>query len=347
MARTRGGAFAAISLLTLALTGCGRLFPAPIERPKVGVIPPPATFIRVASWTRSDWNPTCVFLSHSGVLLVAEDSARVQYYTSLGYRGQAQPFNDIYSFGGLTRPVQIAEGAGHIFIADMGDGTAAHPMAVFEYDPVGALPFAPIKTIRDTSWVRIRGLAADEARTVYVSCDARVLVPQTPNPAVIDVQSLIYHYHANGLRDTTAEQGTGIGTVQGAGALAYKDGAIYAADTEKDWGQKIDAAGKNLGYFKVDGTEDGAPGPLKGPVGVAVDDSNYFYISDTGHGRVLRYYVDGTFNQVVNQNDTLNVAGANNLAHPGSVTVGLVSGRLYAYVADPFLHIINLYKFQR
>lgn len=347
MARTHCRSLAAIPMLALALVGCGRLFPAPLERPKVTPIPPPATFIRVASWTRPGWNPTCVFLSRSGVLLVAEDSARVQYYTSLGYRGQAQPFNDIYSFSGLTRPVQIAEGAGHIFIADMGDGSPAHPMAVYEYDPVGALPFAPIKTIRDTSWVKIRGLAADEARTVYVSCDARVLVPQAPNPAVIEVQSLIYHYRANGLRDTTAEQGTGIGTVQGASALAYRDGALYVADTDKDWGQKIDAAAKNLGYFKVDGTEDGAPGPIKGPVGVAVDDSNYFYISDAGHGRVLRYFVDGTFNQVVNQNDTLAVGGANNLAQPGSVTVGLVSSRLYAYIADPSLHIINLYKFQR
>ena len=121
-----GGAIAPAALaLSLFAAGCGGRFPEPVEHPKPPILQPPATFVRVATWTEPNWNPTSVYLTRSGILLIAEDSARVQNYGALGSRGAPQPLG-IFRFNGLLKPVQVAEGNVHVFVADMGDGPALH-----------------------------------------------------------------------------------------------------------------------------------------------------------------------------------------------------------------------------
>jgi hypothetical protein len=198
---------------------------------------------------------------------------------------------------------------------------------------------------QDPDWVSIRGLASDQLRNLYVSGDARVLISQPPNPDEIDIQTVVYKYappYRTAARDTVTEQGTGIGTVQNAHAIAWNDGMMYVTDTGKDWVQKLDATRKNYGLFKVDGTEaDSAATPFRGPQGVAADGQGYFYVVDTGNRRVLRYTVDGAFDQVVNQ------VGPDGMLAPVSASAGLVQSSLYLYVADPTAHLINVYRFQR
>ncbi len=332
--------------LAASASGCGRRFTEPVQRLKPPFIPPPATFILVASWTQPGWQPSSVLMTHSGILLVAEDSARVRNYSSLGEHGQPVPV-DIYRFNGLVKPVHIAEGNSHVFVADMGDGSPANPIRVFEFDPSQGLnaPMDAVSTLQDPSWVTIRGVASDAQRNLYVSCDARVLVSQPPNPDEVDTQTVVYRYrppYSPAVRDTVAEQGTGTGTMQNAHEICYSDGKLYVTDTGKDWVQKLDATRKNFGLFKVDGTEaDSAATPMRGPQGVAADGQGYFYVADTGNRRVLRYTVDGAFDQVVNQ------VGPDGMLAPVSVSAGTVQSSLYLYVADPTAHIINVYRFQR
>ena len=73
----------------------------------------------------------------------------------------------------------------------------------------------------------------------------------------------------------------------------------------------------------------------------------HFYVSDTGNRRVLRYNLDGSFDQVVNQTDTLTVGEADSLVAPGSISAGTIQSKLYLYVADPAAHLVLLYRFQR
>ncbi|MBI5836101.1 MAG: hypothetical protein HZB25_02540 [Candidatus Eisenbacteria bacterium] len=330
--------------LAAAATGCSRRFTEPVQSPRQPYIPPPATFIQVAGWTQPDWNPTCVLLTHSGILLVAEDSARVQNYAALGVNRQAFRVNT-YRFDGLVRPVQVSEGGGHIFVADLGDGTRNNPVAIKGFNPALGLddPMAVQFSVSDTDWVRIKGITADLQRNLYVSCDAKVTVFQPPNPAEVDTQAVIYRYRAPAytVRDTVAEQGTGIGTVEDAHAIVFGGERIYVADTGKDWAQQLDPIRKNLGYFKVDGSEADTVGTLRGPLGVAVDEGGYFYVVDTGNRRVLRYFQDGRFDQVVNQ------VGPDGMLGPVSASAGLVQANLYIYVADPLSHRVNVYRFQR
>jgi hypothetical protein len=332
---------ALLGALAAAGTGCGHRFTEPVQTPRPPYIPPPLTFILVSNWIQPGWQPTCVFMTHSSVLLVAEDSARVQQYTSLGNSGSAVRATD-YQYNGLIKPVQVTEGNAHVFVADMGDAT--HPIRVVEFDPSRSLTgiLEPVSSFTDPAWVRIKGLTSDAQRNLYVSCDATVTVYQPPNPPETDVQSTIYRYpppYSAAVRDTVAEQGTGIGTVVDAHAVAYNDGKMYVADTGKDWAQQLDPTRKNLGFYKVDGSE--TDSTLKGPLGVAVDNEGYFYVSDAGNRRVLRYELNGTFNQVVNQ------SGTDGMLAPASVTVGTIQAKLYLYVADPASNRINVYRFQK
>jgi len=238
-------------------------------------------------------------------------------------------------------------------VADMGDNTADHPVVIQEYDPSRGTdgPMDPIRTIHDPSWVKINGLTGDLNGNIYVACQATVVVNQPPQPVYNDIQTAIYRYrppdYNPARRDTVADQGNGIGYVLGTHQIVWNNGYLYIADTDKGWGQKLDANLHNIGYLKVDGTEDGAPGSITSPLGAAADnlDLGHFYISDTGNRRVLRYNLDGTFDQVANQVDTL--TGADNLVAPGSICTGSKLGTLYLWVADPGANLINVYKFQR
>ncbi|HVP40302.1 MAG TPA: hypothetical protein VMS93_14080 [Candidatus Saccharimonadales bacterium] len=342
----RLAALALAAALLAGAGGCGRRFLEPKQSPKAPYIPPPETFILVAGWTQPAWQPTCVLLTHSGILLVAEDSARVRNYSSLGQRGQITPI-DIYRFNGLTKPVQVAEGNSHVFVADMGDGSKQHPISVMEYDPSQGLdtPMDPVHVVVDTTWVRIKGVASDLQRNLYVSCDARMYIFQPPNLPALDTETVVYRYRApnydTALRDTVAQQGNGVGSLQDAHQIVWSAGVLYVADTGKDAAQALDPNRMNFGFFKVDGTEPGGPGACKRPQGVAADGVNDFYVVDTGNRRVLRYNLDGTFDQVVNQ------FGPDGMLAPTSATAGLVQSSLYLYVADPAAQRINVYRFQQ
>ena len=97
----------------------------------------------------------------------------------------------------------------------------------------------------------------------------------------------------------------------------------------------------------MDGTEGEGLSGLKAPRGVGADGQGYFYVTDTGHGRVLRYATSGAFDQVVNQYDTLSTGQSGNLSAPATVSAGYLNGKLYCYVGDPVTHQINVYGFQR
>ena len=331
-------------LAAVALNGCGGRFPEPTQHITKPTTPPNDTFIKYATWLKPGWQPTCVLLTRNGILLVAEDSARVQNYNALGSNGAAQPIN-IFRFNGLIKPVQVAEGNLKVYVADMGDGTPDHPIQIKMYDYSHGLDNAldPVATFTDTNWVRIKGITADLSQNIYVSCDAKVLVQNPPNPPAIDIQTEVYRYsgsYPGGVRDTVAEQGTGVGTLINAHQVSWRDGYLYVADTGKDWAQQLNPQIKNSGNFKVDGQEDKAPGPMSGPLGVAADLSAHFYVADTGNRQVLRYNYDGSFNQIVNQ------FGPDGMLAPTSLSAGVLGDKTYLYVADPTAHLINLYLFQ-
>src|SRR5262249_55716616 len=126
LAAARQAVWLAAALLAASAFGCGHRFPAPTQTVRPPFIPPPATFIKVATWQQPGWNPTSVRLPRSGVLLVAEDSTRVQNYAALGSATEAQRSN-VFTFTDLVKPVHIAASGYDIYVADMGNPAANVP----------------------------------------------------------------------------------------------------------------------------------------------------------------------------------------------------------------------------
>ncbi len=74
--------------------------------------------------------------------------------------------------------------------------------------------------------------------------------------------------------------------------------ALYVADFNKNWVQKVSVEGQSIGFYQVDGTESGAS--FSGPIDVTADLLDFVYVADTGNRRVLRYEGTGLYVQDVN-----------------------------------------------
>jgi DNA-binding beta-propeller fold protein YncE len=351
---------AALVLSLLAGAGCGSKFELPMESPRT-LTPGEDSYFVKYRWAGFA-GATDVLMTRGGRVFVAEprpeapESLRVRGY----FRSKRDPTPTGLEVAGVGQPVRLAEGGdGALFVLD-----AAQPPSVKRYsadgrtfraafsdpaweDAVDDTSRPNFRTVRITNTrVSLRGLAVDSDDDVYVAWTDSTfledinLIDSTLIGTSIVVGDTIRKYSLDGvpLLDV-ATRGTGTGFVDGPGGLAAHDGALYFADTNKNWIQKVDANAVSRPLLVIDGLELEEPAGFLAPLDVAVDDSGSIYVADTGNARVLKFDADGTLVLRVDA-DSSNAGGATQTEEPIAVTVNSE----LALVLDRRLGLILTYE---
>jgi len=351
----RGGRGTATRVLVLGLGsialaslagGCGSSFPLPTERRISRSVPEDKKYQMIATWTGMV-GVTDVLLTQGGgaqLFLLFNHGRRADPHAS---RGEVRaypltrkaPFQDIV-FPGLFNPVTLCAGGSKIFVLDQGDTCLAradtlpphgcgdrpgwsHPVTdlsaywrVREYPLLGG---DTISTFTDTSVAFVRGVAADDEGSVYVSGIVIIEVPYQGDTRYLTRTffSQIYKYRrgprypgvrdynmpgANWHRDTTwvIEEGSGVGTLVDPRGMYWSpagSGALYSTDFGNNPVQKLSDRLPNTGYYGLDGAQSGLT--FNGPTAVSVDLDGYVYVTDAGNRRVLRFGPDEDYIQRV------------------------------------------------
>ncbi len=304
---------AAVALAaTLCASGCGTKFELPTESPGT-VTPGEDTYFVKYRWAGFA-GARDVLMTRGGQVYVAEprpgtDSLRVRGY----FRSKKDPTPTGVEMPGLAFPVQIAEGAaGALFVLD-----DALPAAVRRYSPDGRNLVSSFtdpdweETVNDTtrpdsrtrrvtnSFVTLRGLAADASNNVYVAWTDSAfhedldLIDSTLNLST-EIEDVIRKYTVDGspILDV-ATRGTGTGFADSPGGLAVSGAALFYADIAKSWVQKVSADVPATPLLVLDGLDLAENAGFSRPLDVAVDDSGFVYVADTGKARVLKFDRDG------------------------------------------------------
>ncbi|MGH7726198.1 MAG: hypothetical protein ACREOU_12295 [Candidatus Eiseniibacteriota bacterium] len=327
MARRTEGALLGLSLalaLPLALgfaalgtlvSGCGGKFALPEETPG-GVIPEKGSYAYRGTLDGVP-NPTDVMLTLGigrPTLYVVNDSAHVRafpiYFNAFG------PTNPLsYAFAGFLKPIKVCQGPNLIFVLDAGDTTLAQTdiskaPGFLMYGLTGGTILAQI---RDTTLADVRGIAADAAGNVYVSCIAKEFIrddPTDPRRRTYKFVSRVYRYRQDSgfEKDPNffVDDGQGLGTVSEpqdlfVSPLAEAPSNLYIADTGKDIVQRMfiqDNGGEPLPAIALDGIQSGTA--IVVPTDFVSDDVQFQYITDIGNRRVLRYNPEDLYIQKVN-----------------------------------------------
>jgi len=261
----------AVAAGALAFAGCGQQFELP-PQPESGRIPTPGTYNLDRIWEIP--SPTDL-LVHGSFVYVIEEEATVEVYL----RRYPEPVRPAFvgDFEGLVRPVHVClarRDSTFIFVADAGD------MQVKRYYFRGG---EPLHAFRDSAWVELSGLAADEHLNVYVS-DA--------------VRDTIYKYDEYGERvRLIADRGTGQGFVIGPQGLAYRNKVLWVADTGKNWVQRLRPDSTNTAF---EGHPIGLDIELAEPVDVAADPAGEsVFVTEAANDRVFRFQATGGFQDTV------------------------------------------------
>jgi DNA-binding beta-propeller fold protein YncE len=256
---------------TLLSAGCGQNFSLP-PQPEPGRIPTPGTFNLEKVWLIP--SPTDVVLQGSYVYVI-EEEARLNVYLSRQTEPRHPGF--IGEFEGLVRPVQVClakRDSTFLFVADAGDRTVKR--FYFRGGP-------PLFTFSDSAWVEFSGLAADSDLNVYVADAAR---------------DTVYQYDERGRPvRLVSDFGTGQGFVIDPHGLAYSKGALWVADTGKNWVQRLRPDSTNTAF---EGKPIGLDVELREPVDVAASLSGEaIFVAEEGNDRVLRFQKTGGFQDTV------------------------------------------------
>jgi hypothetical protein len=339
-------------LLALALfaPGCGGSFVLPEESPG-GVIPEAGSYAYIGSLTGLG-APTDVLLTlgtGSSLYVVGDSSYVRQYPRFFRPDGTTPPIGT--SFGGFVKPTKICQGPAVLFVLDHGDTLLAQSDTTqgpgfLRYGLTGG---APTLVRRDTSIAEARGIAADAAGNVYVSCVAREFIrddPQDSRRRTFKFVSRVYRYLAaqGYARDTEffVGDGQGVGIVFEPGDIFVRARGgtlyLYVADTGKDLAQRLEVmanAGESLPSLALDGAQSGTSFIL--PPDMGADDLGFMYVVDRGNRRVVRFDEQGNYVQKVNIELDLD---GDSLHVPIAVSVD----DTLAYVADHLTGKVTSYK---
>lgn len=351
--RLRAHALRLVAFAALALVagGCGGAFTLPEETPG-GVIPEAGSYAYIGSLTGLV-RPTDVLLTlgtGSSFFVVGDSSYVRQYPRFFRPDGITPPIGT--SFTGFLKPIKMCQGPAVLFVLDAGDtllaaaGDTTRGPGFLRYGLTGG---APTFVRRDTSIAEARGIGADAAGNVYVSCIAKEFIrddPQDPRRRTFKYVSRVYRYLA--AQGYARDTGFYVGDGQGLGIVfdpsdcfvRARNGQVYVyvADTGKDLCQRLEVqnnAGESLPSLAIDGNQTGTPILL--PPDMGADDAGFMYVVDRGNRRVLRYDEQGTFVQKVNIELDLD---ADSLHVPIAVAVD----DSLAYVADYLTGKVSSYK---
>ena len=273
-----------LGLLALAaLGGCGNRTSLP-QQHIGGVIPPSNTYRVKQVWTGFEAASDLILTSGSQVFVAFPERGEVVGY----YRTSREPRpNGTVIAGG--RPTFLAEGAGRELVIADADTAGGGRVRIIDLRAGGEL-----SVFSDSTWGEIGGIAADDSSNVYASDRTRNVVRK--------------YDRAGSMLIELADEGSGIGFVQGPGELDWQPGLVIVADTGKGWVQGLDPWRSNTAFFFLNGAE-GPLGPFGAVADVGGDEEGNLYVADSGLGAVLKYTGAGDFDQRVDENAPAGSAG--------------------------------------
>ena len=257
----------------LLLAGCGQKFKLP-PQPEASRIPTPGTYNLNKVWRIL--SPTDIVLRGSYVYVI-EEHQRIGVYMSRLKDPRHPDSAFVGSFQGLIQPVQICmakRDSTYLFVADAGD------MQIKRFYFRGG---PPLFSFSDTSWVEFSGLAADAYLNVYVA-DA--------------VRDTVYKYDSSGKRARLiSDYGTGQGYVIDPHGMAYVKGALWVADTGKNWVQRLNPDSTNVA---IPGKPIGRDLALGEPTDVATDPAGErIFVAEAANDRILLFQASGALQDTV------------------------------------------------
>ena len=355
MGRSRlAWALAALGFAALA-AGCGSKFGLPSETPG-GLVTAKDEYIYTGGLAGVSGSLTDVLITRSsGTQLLVAYGADADTFASCSAPGRNLPGGTLalypifpppgspplsITFSGMWRPQLVAEGGGRLFVLDAGDTcqrytspNLAPRIVVYQ---IGTS--SPITSFQDSNWAEVRGIAAADDRTVYVSGTFRVSEPDEFGRFTKRFRDGVWRYkEALGYgRDGSFSvlEGSGTGFVSRNRGIAWgpsSNPALWVADGEKQAVQKLAIETDSLshGLYQFDGTQSGLR--FQDPVDVTVDEDGYIYVVDRGSARVLRYLDNGGSADFVQLVNTGKPDGAPLLGQP----VAVAALDTMVYVADP------------
>jgi len=296
----------------LVATGCGQRLDLPEQPAAVFVTPEPGTYNLKAVWEL----PAPSAVAVAGLyLFVIESSQRVGiYYSTRSYPARPTLASEFADLGAPVHLAVVKRDSTFLVVADSADMR----LKIFYW-----LGGEPLYSFGDSLWQSFSGLAVDTDLHIYVADAARDVV-------------LAYDRWGRRLH-TVTDRGTGSGYVIAPHGLASSGEVLVVADTGKHWVQCLrpDTSNVAIGLEPI-GLEEGL---LLGPAGVAVDPSGeHIYVADTGHGRVLKFQLDGAFA------DTVYSPSKIALEPPLTQVRHLCARDSLVYVADPVTNRLALFQ---
>ncbi len=282
---------ASLALVLLAV-GCGRRLDLPAEPVVPGTPTGQVAYVRQYLWENMP-DLTDVVVTRGGILFGIVDSTQVNAYfsdTSVPRVNTSRNIPHPVTIAGqpAQRPVQICEGAGNtLWVAYL------LPVATVAQFDIGVSPPALIAAglVRDGGIVEFGGIAADpDSGFVYVADTFRSMIGK-------------YAPASDGGRRVAllATAGNGDGFVQQPHGLYVFGDSLLVADTGKSWIQVLSADVPRAGRQVAGPAE--TPLDLRSPLDVWVDRNGFFYVADTGNGRVLKLGKRGEVREVVTELD--------------------------------------------
>jgi len=343
-----------LGALALA-AGCGSKFTLP-PQDTGGLVPAKDEYIYTGALTGVAGNLTDILITRSsGTQLLVAYGADADTFSSCSAPGRNLPGGTLalypifpspgqpplsIHFDGLWRPQHVAEGGGRLFVLDAGDTclrysqpNLAPKILVYQIGNSAALT-----SFSDSNWAEVRGIAAADDRTVYVSGTFRVSEPDETGRRTARFRDGIWRYkEASGYdRDHTwtVLEGSGTGFVSHNKGVAWgpkSNPYQWVTDGEKGAVQKLAIETDSLshGIYQFDGTQSGER--FQDPYAVTVDDAGNVYVADRATGRVLRYADNGGSADFTQQVNTGKPVGSPMLHLP--VAVAVLDTMVYA--ADP------------
>lgn len=321
--RLRRGVWAAAAA-AVVVAACGRRLDLPQEPEAGGGPVGEVAYVKKYVW---EGMPalTDLALTRGEVLYGIDPAGRVRSWfsdtaTPRENASRSLPSPAIVGSDAFQQPVQICEGVpGTLWVA-----YAQPELAVVQWN-VTVVPPVPVDSglVRDAAFVEFGGITADaDSGFVYVADRAASFVAK-------------YAPSRTGGRRVTTLCATGDGdhfVREPHGIFAYGD-SILVADTGKAWLQVVSSRVPRAGRGQVEGPPD-ALLLLRDPSDVWMDPVGFYYVADTGNGRVLKLTRRGAVKEIVTELD-MDAA-----AHPNTI----VATNNRVWVVDPERGRLTIYQ---
>jgi sugar lactone lactonase YvrE len=189
----------------------------------------------------------------------------------------------------FNNPTGVAlDGSSNIFVADSGNDTIREITTAGVVSTFAGTAGASGSTNNTGPAARFNlptGVAVDTNYNVYVADAGNELIRKITSAGV--VTTLAGMVGVSGLTDATT--GTAAQFNNPTGVAVDGSGNVYVADTGNHTVRGITSAGAVTtlsGVAEVPGFQDGPPGELNGPQGIAVDARGNFYVADTRNNAI-------------------------------------------------------------